>query len=159
MKKISENLYIGDDFDCSTHSSDFAVIHACKTCHQKGVGYRGNLPSLHPNYLVYENHNNLFLNIVDMDIELLSKYTDPLMKSALNFIRNHITVEKVLVHCNQGRSRSPSICLVYLAQNGIISNKSYIDAKAEFIKIYPFYSPSNGIELYLRRNWDSVMEL
>jgi hypothetical protein len=65
MKEITENLYVGNDFDCSTDGLDFAVIHACKTCHQKGVGYRGNLSSIHPNYLVYENHNNLFLTKIE----------------------------------------------------------------------------------------------
>ena len=159
MKAITENLYVGTDFDCSTVGSDFAVIHACKTCHQKGVGYRGNLSSLHSNYLVYENHNNLFLNIVDMDRELLSKYTHPIMKSALNFIRDHIKTEKILVHCNQGQSRSPSIGLVYLAQNGNISSNSYINAKEEFVKIYPEYLPGKGLELYLHKNWESVLQL
>lgn len=159
MKEIVENLYIGNDFDCSTNGSDFAVIHACKTCHQKGVGYRGNLPSSHPNYLIYENQNNVFLNIVDMDRELLSKFTHPMMESALNFIRDNIKVEKILVHCNQGLSRSPSIGLVYLAQNGIISSNSYINAKEEFVKIYPSYLLGRGLEIYLHKNWESILQL
>ena len=159
MKEITNNLYIGDDLDCSAITSDFMVIHACKTCHQKGVGYRGNLSPSHSNYLVYENQSNLFLNIVDMDQELLSKYTHPMMESALNFIRNNIKLEKILVHCNQGRSRSPSICLVYLAQNGIISSNSYINAKEEFVKIYPSYLPGRGLEIYLHKNWESILQL
>ncbi|MGB7001733.1 MAG: dual specificity protein phosphatase [Halobacteriota archaeon] len=159
MNGISENLFIGNDTDCSTVGSDFAIIHACKTCHQKGVGYRGNLSSSHPNYLIYENDNNLFLNIVDMDQELLSKFTHPIMKSALNFIRNHIKTEKILVHCNQGQSRSPSIGLVYLAQNGNISSNSYINAKEEFVEIYPAYLPGKGLELYLHKNWESVIKI
>jgi hypothetical protein len=149
LNRISENLFIGNDANCSTVGSDFAIIHACKTCHQKGVGYRGNLSSSHPNYLIYETDNNLFLNLVDMDQELLSKFTHPIIKSALNFIRKHLNTEKILVHCNQGQSRSPSIGLVYLAQNGNISSNYYINAKEEFIKIYPEYLPGKGLELYL----------
>jgi len=159
LNGISENLFIGNDADCSTVGSDFTVIHACKTCHQKGVGYRGNLAPSLPNYLIYENDNNLFLNLVDMDRELLSKYTHPIMKSALNFIRSHIKTEKILVHCNQGQSRSPSIGLVYLAQNGNISSNSYINAKEEFVEIYPEYLPGKGLELYLHKNWESVIKL
>jgi hypothetical protein len=159
MKEIIENLYVGNDFDCSTNGSDFAIIHACKTCHQKGIHYRGNLSSSHPNYLIYEKDNNLFLNLVDMDRELLSKFTHPIMKSAMNFIKNHVNTEKILVHCNQGRSRSPSIGLVYLAQNGTISSNSYINAKEEFVKIYPEYLPGKGFELYLHKNWECVMKL
>ncbi len=159
MKEIAENLYVGDDFDCSMVGLDFAIIHACKTCHQKGVGYRGNLFSSHPNYLIYENSNNLFLNLVDMDRELLSKYTHPIIKSALNFIREHIIAKKILVHCNQGQSRSPSICLVYLAQNGNISSNSYMNAKRDFVKLFQNYQPGRGIERYLQKNWESVMQL
>lgn len=94
-----------------------------------------------------------------MDRELLSKYTNPIIKSALNFIRDHIKAEKILVHCNQGQSRSPSIGLVYLAQNGNISSTSYINAKKEFVKIYPEYLPGKGLELYLHKNWESVIKL
>lgn len=159
MNRISENLFIGNDADCSTVGSDFAIIHTCKTCHQKGVGYRGNLSSYHPNYLDYENDHNLFLNLLDMDQELLSKFTHPIIKSALNFIRKHITTEKIHVHCNHGQSRSPSIGLVYLAQNGNISSKSYINAKEEFVKIYPEYLPGKGLELYFHKNWESVIKL
>lgn len=83
MKEIIENLFVGKDFDCSAVGSDYAIINACKTCHQKEVNYSGNLSSSHPNYLIYENHNNLFLNLVDMDRELLPKYTHSIMKSAL----------------------------------------------------------------------------
>jgi len=159
MKEIIENLFVGNDFDCSAVGSDYAIIHACKTCHQKGVGYSGNLSSSHPNYIIYENYNNLFLNLVDMDRELLPKYTHPIMKSALEFIRDNITVEKILVHCNQGQSRSPSIDLLYLAQNGNITNSSFIEAKKEFVKFYPSYQLGRGVERYLNNNWERLLEL
>ena len=67
MIEVSEKLFIGDDRDCLfDERTDWAVIHACKhTCHQNAVGYRGNLPSNHPNYLTFERGNHLFLNIID----------------------------------------------------------------------------------------------
>jgi len=159
LKKILENLFIGDDADCSITVSDVAVIHACKTCHQKGVDYRGNLSSNHSNYLIFEEGNHLFLNLVDMKRELLDKYTHPIMKSAFVFIRTRITNQKVLIHCNQGLSRSPSIGLIYLARTKNISNNSYNDAKEEFLKIYSAYSPGAGIELYLQSHWGNILEL
>ena len=60
--------------------------------------------------------------------------------------------EKVLIHCNQGISRSPSIGLLYLAVKGIIKNENYNIAKEDFIKIYPKYEPS-GIKEFLEINW------
>ena len=159
MKEILENLFVGDDTDCSIAGSHVAVIHACKTCHQKGVGYRGNLSSNHPNYLIFVNGNHLFLNMVDMERELLAKFTHPIMKSALAFIRTHIVNQKILIHCNQGKSRSPSIGLIYLAQTENIPNNSYQGAREDFLKIYPTYLPGVGIELYLQNQWKNILEL
>lgn len=159
MKKLITNLYVGNDADCLSASPDFAIIHACKTCHQKGVGYRGNLASTNPCYLIYDNSSNLFLNLVDMDRKFLPKYTHPIMKSALTFIKNNIEIKKILIHCNLGQSRSPTICLVYLALNGNISNMSYQQAKIEFIRFYPIYQPGSGFERYLNKNWEEVLSL
>ena len=159
MKEILKNLFVGSDADCSSAASGIAVIHACKTCHQRGVGYSGNLSSTHPNYLIYENGNHLFLNMVDMERELLAKFTHPIMESALAFIRFHIADKKVIIHCNQGQSRSPSIGLIYLAQTENVSKQSYQVAKREFSRIYPAYLPGTGIELYLINNWESILEL
>lgn len=159
MKEIFKNLFIGNDKDCIYAGNTFHIIHACKTCHQKGVGYRKNLNSNHPNYLIYKKSKHLFLNMVDMERELLAKFTHPIMKSALEFIRNNIKDQKILIHCNQGQSRSPSISLIYLAQNENIPNNSYTDAKDGFLKIYPYYLPGRGIELYLKNNWKNILEL
>ena len=159
MIEIIDNLFIGNDYDCSICGNDYYVIHACKTCHQRGVGYRGNLSSNHPNYLSFENGNHLFLNMVDMERELLAKFTHPILKSALAFIRTHIVNQKILIHCNQGQSRSPSIGLIYLAQTKNIPNNSYQDAREEFLKIYPAYLPGIGIALYLQNQWENISKL
>ncbi len=159
MTKINYNIYIGDDSDCLNNRSDIAIIHACKTCHQKGVGYRGNLSSTHPNYLVFVTTDHLYLNMVDMEREFLPKFTHPIMKSSFDFIEKYLSVKPILIHCNQGFSRSPSIGLVYLARKNEISNTSYINAKNSFLEKYPQYAPGRGIELYLRNNWNDLMEL
>jgi len=61
MKEIINNLFIGNDTDCLNIKNDenYTIIHACKTCHQKGVGYRGNLSSNLPHYLILEHNNRL----------------------------------------------------------------------------------------------------
>jgi hypothetical protein len=161
MTEIYPNIYIGNDQECFiTYSIDWAVIHACKNpCHTNAVGYRGSLPSIHPNYLVMENSQHLFLNMVDMEKELSPIYTNPIMKSAMAFIEKHIATKKILVHCNQGLSRSPSIALLYLAIKGYIANESYSVAVADFQKMYPVFNPGRGISLYMNNNWDEIMTL
>jgi hypothetical protein len=161
MKQIFQNLYIGTDRDCSDGmAADYAIIHACKyPCHSKAVGYRGNLSKFHPNYLILEREKHLYLNMVDMEQELSPIYTNPIFKSALSFIDRHIKDDKIkiLIHCNQGQSRSPSIGLVYLAKNGIISNASFKEAAMAFRDVYRDYIPGSGIAKYLSRNWAEIM--
>jgi hypothetical protein len=97
MIEIIENLYIGDDSDCINQNRDMTIIHACKTCHQKGVGYRGNLPSTHPNYLILETNGNLYLNLVDMERELFAKSIYLKNRSLFIAIRGlHVRLQLVL---------------------------------------------------------------
>jgi hypothetical protein len=156
MIEVSHNLYIGTDADCASRSVAY-VIHACKTCHQRALGYHGSLPSSHPNYLIFETGDDLYLNLVDMDQSLLPKFTHPIMAAALRFIDTLIDSGPVLVHCNQGFSRSPAVGLVYLARKGEITASSYREARADFMKLFPAYAPGIGISLHLERNWRELM--
>jgi hypothetical protein len=161
MKKIYDSLFIGSDDDCATCviNPEFSIIHACKTCHQRAVGYKGSLPSTHPNYLIYENDAHLFLNMVDIPNELLPKFTNLIFNCAMKFIKREIQDKKILIHCNMGQSRSPSLGLAYLAITGIISNNSYEVAMKEFIGLYPEYLPGTGIMLYMQHNWNFLMNI
>jgi len=159
MKEVHTNLFIGDDADCRacTAKPEFAIVHACKTCHQKALNYPGALPATHPHYLVYEHGKNLYLNMVDMPTEFLPKFTHPLFGHAMDFIDREIKTKKVLIHCNYGASRSPSLGLTYLAITGVISKNSIEEAAAEFEEAYPKYAPGMGILFYMKRYWDFLM--
>lgn len=154
--EVSPHLYIGSENECSfSNSKEWALIHACKSpCHQRVLGYTGSLPSTHPNYLVYEIENHLFLNMIDPPQPL---FKPQLFIKSLDFIDKHIENQKVLIHCNLGKSRSPSIALLYLAKRlKKITNSSYESACVDFNKIYPYYQPGSGIMQYLSRNWDML---
>jgi predicted protein tyrosine phosphatase len=97
--------------------------------------------------------------MVDMEQELHPTYTNPIMKAAINFIEKYIEMNKILIHCNQGQSRSPSIALIYMARKGIINNESYPAASKEFIKLYQYYQPGRGIAVYMNNNWDFLMNM
>lgn len=81
------------------------------------------------------------------------------MKSDMTFIDKYIAARKVLVHCNQGLSRSPSIVLLHLAIKGFIANDSYSDAVTDFRRMYPYFSPGRGIALYMNNNWEELLKL
>jgi len=154
MYKIYERLYIGCDHECFDKKEEWVTVHACKSpCHQRAVGYRGSLPSNHPNYLVLKKDNNLYLNMIDPPRPL---FLIPLFTEFLRFSRRYWTEGKnIFIHCNKGESRAPSLGLLFLAKEiGSISNKSFGKAKEEFIKIYPGYMPGSGIQIYLHNNWE-----
>ncbi|MDD2622122.1 MAG: dual specificity protein phosphatase family protein [Bacteroidales bacterium] len=161
MLQIYDKIYVGSEQDCNFNAPDgWVIIHACKhPCHIKAVGYKGSLPKSHPNYLILENNKHLVLNMVDMEQELHPTYTNPIMKAAINFIEKYIEMNKILIHCNQGQSRSPSIALIYMARKGIINNESYPAASKEFIKLYQYYQPGRGIAAYMNNNWDFLMNM
>jgi hypothetical protein len=154
MKNVVERLYVGTDVDCRHGDNQWAIVHACKSpCHQREVGYRGSLPNIHPNYLVLEKENDLVLNIIDPPVPL---FKHKLFIDFLSFtIRHWENGKNLLIHCNMGESRAPSLALLFLSKHlKIIPNTSYDDAKTEFSKLYPGYTPGLGIQTFLRKNWN-----
>jgi predicted protein tyrosine phosphatase len=65
---------------------------------------------------------------------------------------------RLLTHCNQGRSRSPSLALLLLAsQSEEIPEDTFAKAREQFREMYPSYRPSRGINIYLQQNWQDLM--
>lgn len=156
MKEIYERIIVANDQSCTKGNANLAVVHACKIpCHQNEVGYRGNLINTHLNYLVLEKENDLFLNIIDPTAPL---FMPPLFVAFLGFANKHWGQgKKLLIHCNQGESRAPSLAMLFLAKGiSVISDSSYETARVEFEKLYPRYNPGKGIETYFSKNWATL---
>lgn len=154
MVQISKNLFIGNDADCvpTSKSKSFAVVHACKSCHSYILNYKGSLDKDDSNYLIFENGNHLFLNLVDMN-QIYPEYTDPIFKKAYDFIESKIGENRVLIHCNEGRSRSCSLAIFYLAKKKIIPDNSLEEALKSFSIKYPDVMLGEGFYNYLKDNW------
>ena len=158
MVEIHERVFVANEVACSKGNSGLVVVHACKKpCHQRVIGYSGNLQKTHPNYLVLEQDYDLFLNIIDPPTPL---FMPQLFTSFLSFATKHWGEGKrLLVHCNQGESRAPSLALLFLAKRlSAINKTSYQSARKEFEIIYPQYKPGQGIETYFTRNWSTLGE-
>lgn len=160
MIQVDESIFVGNLLDCQTNREEFYVIHVCKNpCHQRAVGYQRSLIPNHPEYLIAERRNNLYLNMVDMDTEQDPKYINPMLKAAFKFIQVN-EGKKILIHCNEGHSRAPSIALLYLAKiSKKIPNKSYDEAKIEFTRKYKYFAPNDGILSYMHRRWNEIDSL
>ena len=159
MKEVYKNLFIGSKYDCDKfiNNDDYAILHACRTCH---IEVLEDINESDENYLIYKkDSDNIYLNILDMSEYLSKVYTERIIKDLMNFINLHIKNKNVLVHCDLGVSRSASIVLIYLAKEGIINNKNFRSALHDFEAIYKSYSPSYNFCSYLENNWDTLMQI
>lgn len=156
-REIYPNLFVGGNEAC-TRSTDRAVVHACKEpCHRRAVGYQGNLNRGHPEYLVALRGNHLFLNIVDMDQQLRHEFAGPIVVATLDFIESRIDTQDIAVHCNEGRSRAPSIAMVYLSKRAsVLPDRGFSEAAQAFRELFPEYAPGTGIASYLRAHWQQI---
>ena len=148
LTKVTDRLSFGDESECC-HARDgsLAVVHACKTpCHKGAVGYTTtSLSNGHPHYLSYEEPHHLYLNLIDPPIPL---FMLPSFDTFLRFVDGEIGARPVLIHCNQGESRAPSLALLYMAKRlGTLPNDSYESAASAF-RVQFRYSPSRGIQLW-----------
>jgi len=157
MIEIYKNLYIGNELDYEGHVKNdptWQIVHACKEpYHRQLLGYTGRgAPKDHPEYLFAHRENRLYLNIVDAaDPAYIPK---EIIDVALDFMKQSQNESMpCLVHCNQGESRSPSIGFLYMAAQGLLKNRNFIEAENEFRKIYPTYNPKSGIRGFVQMNW------
>jgi predicted protein tyrosine phosphatase len=160
MIEVHSGLFVGDQASYESHvrlESDWAVVHACKEpYHRQALGYSGRAASKsHPEYLIARRDNRLVLNLVDAD--------DPayipaeIMDAAVTFIHEHLSAgRRVLVHCNQGLSRSPAIAMLYLGTHtDRLSRGSFEQALTSFREVYPPFAPAGGVLGFLRGRWTS----
>jgi len=156
MQEVYERVWVANDQYCRKGGGEWAIIHACKSpCHQRAVGYQGSLPNTHVNYLALCEDQDLFLNIIDPPRPL---FMAPTFVAFLEFSdREWLAGRKLLIHCNQGESRAPSLALLFLAKRrAVLKSDSYLVAKSEFEKMYPNYNPGLGIQTYLTKKWQEL---
>ena len=157
MIEIYPNLFIGSWIDYEKVVSGqpgWAIVHACKTYHRNAIGYKlWNVPRHHPEYLLARRENRIMLCLLDLPVSRFIK--KEMIDQTLDFIDEaYSSGLKVLVHCMYGRSRSPSITMLYLAtRQHVLSTESFEAAEKQFRRLYPMYHPNRGIREHLRRNW------
>lgn len=156
MIEVFENLFVGSQEDEAAvrGQSGWYVIHACKEpYHRKALGYTGRgAPKEHPEYLVAAREGRLILNLVDVDN--VAYIPAEIIDTALEAIQQNISSSRVLVHCNQGLSRSPTIALLYMARFSYqYRSMDHGTAVQQFRRIYPAYIPAGGMADYVRLHW------
>ncbi len=155
LQAVAPRLFYGDlQAVHRAATAESAVVHACKEpCHKQAAHYSKSLPPTHPEYLCAQRPQHLYLNMIDPPLPLFKR---ELFEAFFAFVDQHIAQRDVLIHCNQGRSRAPSLALLYMAKRlHLLPNESYDRARAEFQRQFP-YAPGAGIALFLSENWDAL---
>ncbi len=158
MIEIHPNLFIGNEYDYESkvrNNLGWCVVHACKEpYHRQALGYiQRAAPKNHPEYLIARRGNRLILNLVDApDPAYIPK---EIIDTALAFIDDNLkSGNRILVHCNEGCSRSAGIGLLYLARfTDKVPKGSFFEAEKVYRSIYPPYSPKSGMRGFMIENW------
>jgi protein-tyrosine phosphatase len=155
------NFYIGNEQDLKQNISnkDIVKINLAGNLHSQILRYKPS--NKDKNYIIFTKDNDtMSVNFVDASDPKYYNYQNNGTKvfgQILDFMDINKD-KKVLVNCNHGQSRSPSLVLLYLAKRlNLLSKNSFEEAKKDFMQIYPNYSPALGIQLFLGQNWNYIL--
>jgi len=160
MIELHPRLFVGDQSTCLQRFEGFAVVHAYKSpCHQRAVGYRQALPHDDPYYLALETEYDLYLNLIDpptplFQVDSFRHFRD---FAESRYLHAH---QALLIHCNQGESRAPSLAMLFLAKDlHVLPDDSYqaaVEAFAPLAATLPRYAPGLGIQTFLAEHWSDL---
>jgi len=151
-------VWVGNREACvaALRDPDWALINTSKHMHATLVGVPANRLNKHQNYLRLEREGLLSFNWVDGEAKMYDWHKPEAFICALDFIDTWRPLRQVLISCDQGGSRSPTVGLLYLAKRAqLIPSDTFAEARREFVSIYPRYAPA-GIATYVARHWDEI---
>lgn len=157
MIEVAPNLFVGNAVDeaATKNLPGWYIVSAAKEpWHRAALGYTGRAaPRDDPEYLIAKRDNRLILNLVDANDPAF--ISSEIIGQALH--ETHVALrdgKKVLIHCNQGASRSPTIALLYLAVHDKRFEGMSFDAASDLFRtIYPAYEPARGMAEYAKQHW------
>lgn len=151
MQELYPNLYVGDigDYDRSQHR---AIVSATKTVHKELVISRGKGD---PDYIAVFKPYHAILNWVDGPADLYDWSGPGLFSQVNDFIEENLKLGDVLVHCNAGLSRSPTVCMTFMAKRLGMGKGLFDQAVGEFEAIYPQWQPG-GILDFVAAHWKEI---
>ena len=153
-------LYVGDDndFEKNRERENFSFVRCCKYGpggHQDLLGYTTKAAPKGKDYEYVIRKNVLAINILDLDDPHFMP--DDGVNHALEFIGKKLELgNNVLVACNQGHSRGPSVALLYLESVGEFRNDIFRNAEKVFRSIYSKYDPGQGVEQYSKTKYSEL---
>jgi len=143
MKQITDKIYVGTVQDYREADTSFAFLACAKHPVFVELGGSG---------LYKRRGNTLALNMIDVaDPKYFNveQFTE-----AMRFIDEH---DKVLIFCDQGKSRSPVIAMLYLIKSGVFKVNNLGAAYREMKKLYPRMQPTIGIIKFVGEHLNAIV--
>lgn len=150
-------IYVGTKEDSRLRNDPtWAVVNTARTVHLEVKGWSNRPPRDHPDYLSIEEGQFLSFNWIDSTSQMYEWSGPTAFIKALDFIDKWYSSKNILINCDQGLSRSPTVALLYLAKRmHVISEQSFAQAHVDFQALYPNYAPS-GIADYVNEHWNEI---
>jgi len=124
--------------------------------HVEAKGWSNAPPRDHPDYLAFEDGQFLSFNWVDGTSQMYDWSGTEAFVRALDFIDKWYESKSILINCDLGQSRSPTVALLYLAKRlHLIPSDTFANARAAFQMLYPSYAPS-GIAQFVSAHWNEI---
>jgi hypothetical protein len=158
VEEIIKGLYLGSDDDVAeAKRRGYARLCCCKDgidSHRSMLEYETRGAPEGKDYYFARKGDVLALNLIDSEDPTM--IPDKVIDAGLKFIKEmQDSGTKLLVHCNAGMSRSPSIVLMYLHAVGEMP-QGFIGAERQFRHMYDKYDPGVGMRSHARERWKSL---
>jgi len=157
--EIIKRLYVGDDsaYERLKDEKGWSFLRCCKDGpggHRQTLGYKSLAAPHGPDYLFVRRGNLMALNMIDVpDPELMP---EEMLLEGIDFINERMNAgDKVLVACNQGISRSPTVAMLFLRTIGEL-DQPFNRARKIFDTLYPRHDPGAAVEFHARNLWDEL---
>ena len=159
MKEIYENLFVCSQAEFNEMPIDdktsFAFC-AKDPYHKLIVGYKKNLSPDHPEYLIAKRPEVKIISANLIDVQKDGFVSDYIINEIIQFIDDELAKgQRVVLVCNQGKSRSASIGLMYMLHKGCFKGyRTFFNIMEAYKEVYPDYEPKFGMMKATERYWE-----
>ncbi len=160
MREVVRGLYVGNaaDYEATKDNEDWSFVLAMKEpYHRRLLGYTGRAaPDDDPEYYYARRDHTLYLNLIDSPLAIY--IPSDVVNAALAFIAEEWgKFRSVLIACNEGRSRAPTLAMLFMRQATDLLSDDYALGREQFRALYyPEYKPAGGMAEYSRLHWRST---
>jgi hypothetical protein len=158
MEQVIDRLWVGSDKDTAEAGRrGYAHLAAAKDAsdgHRVMLGYHTRAAPKDKNYLFARKGDWAAMNLIDAgDPQMIP---EEMILQGIAFIQEIMSEgKKILVHCDAGHSRGPTMAMLYMRSVGELP-QPFNRAKKIFTTLYPPYDPGHGMECVARKLWDEI---